>query len=151
MSIHSLRISRTRKRRRCSICWEVIGRGDRYVARNSSVLDEASRRLYGFFGSHLECEWLVEGLGIGLMDGGELSFPGFAPNAVMGMKRGALEVVEGWELLDGLQRDRLTNWLGRRKRRDEPELEFQYYNPGTRERSRFKSRIGELKVQTGVV
>ena len=111
------------------------------------MLDEAKRRVYGFFGSHLECEWAAEGLCVGVMDGGELSFPGFAPNVVMGMDEGELGKIDGWKFLSDEQRERVTGWAGRRKKRDEPELEFQYYNPGTRERSRFKSRIGELKVQ----
>ena len=147
MAIHSLRVSTSRKRRRCSICGEGVGKGDRYVARNSSVLDEAKRRVYGFFGSHLECEWAAEALGVGLLADGELSFPGFVPNVVMEMDAGELEKIDGWGFLNRVQRERVTGWAGRRKKREEPELEFQYYSPGTKERSRFKARIGELKVR----
>ena len=110
-------------------------------------MDEAKRRVYGFFGSHLECEWAAEGLGVGLKDGGELSFPGFVPNVVMEMDAGELEKLEGWGFLNRVQRERVTGWAGRRKKREEPELTFQYYSPGTKERSRFKARIGELKVR----
>lgn len=103
--------------------------------------------MYGFFGSHLECEWLAEALGLGLVDGGELSFPGFVPNAVMKMGKGELDGLDGWELLWGKQQKRILNWLGRRKKREEPEFEFRYFNADTNERVGFKARIGELKVQ----
>lgn len=148
MAIHSLRLSPTRRSRFCSVCRDDIKAGETYVARNASVLDQKDQRIYGFFNSHPECEWAAEGLSVGLSCEGELSFPGCVPNLVMGDDLRVFRDLEGWDDLTEKQRERLINWLGRRKRKGAMVFEFRYYNNRTKERSSFKSTLDDLKVKS---
>ena len=146
MAIHSLRLSPSRKTRFCSVCRGRIERGDAYAARNASVLDDKGMRVYGFFNSHPECEWAAEALGVGVFSEGELSFPGCVPNQVMGKDLRVFRDLEGWDVLTEKQRERLVNWLGRRKKKGAMEFEFRYYNGRTKERTSFKATLDDLKV-----
>jgi len=151
MAIHSLRLSVSRKVRFCSVCRERIEKGDEYAARNASVLDHRGYRVYGFFNSHPECDWAAEALGVGLHSDDELSFPGCVPNEVMGKDLRVFRVLTGWGDLDENQRDRLTRWLRRRRRKTPMNFEFRYYNGRTKERTSFTTTLGDLKTQSVAV
>ena len=151
MAIHSLRLSHSVKTRDCSICGDRISKKDPYAVRNASVIDHRGMRLYGFFASHPECEWVAEGLRAGIVCDGELSFPGFAPNLVMGRDLRKLRELEGWEDLTPEQVSRIVGWIERKKERDEPSFELRYYNSRTRERTAFVIKLADLKVDEGCV
>lgn len=141
MAVHALRKQTTRKRRVCASCGKAIGKGDPYWARNASLEDEKGRRVYGFFCTHLDCEWFVSAIshGLGETDKG-MSYPGWLPEVLEGMTEEELGEVDGWSDLGPESRKK---FLGLKDRR-QPRLEYRYYDPVTKERSSFKATMDEV-------
>ena len=105
MAVHSMRKQLSRKRRTCHSCGKLIRRGDTYWARNASMEDEKGRRVYGFFQTHLDCEWFVNAIQHGLGEvGGKMTYPGWLPEVISGMEEAELAEVEGWENLESSSR-----------------------------------------------
>lgn len=152
MAIHSLRVLKTKKRRTCTSCGESIKAGVSYFARNSSLSDERGNPVYGFFSTHLDCEWLVGELSVGLgsTEAG-MSFPGWLPSRLSGMKEVELEGLDGWGKLSEESRKRFTALRRRRKVHVEPRLEYRYYDPYTKERTGFTSTLTGMREVVGNV
>lgn len=146
MSIHSLRLQKSRKRRVCSSCGKRIERGEEFWARNASVEDREGNRFYGFFQTHRGCEWLCGELGIGKeREDKGMSFPGWIPGVLSGMEREELVGLEGWSGLSSVAKEKFLGFMekGGKKRR-EPKVEYRYWNSDTKERTSFKSTMEGL-------
>jgi len=117
--------------------------------------DDEGRRVYGFFSTHLDCEWLVGVLGHGLgMCPEGMSYPGWLPDVLEGMGVGELGEIEGWEGLSVLSRRKFLLMgsrvgLTRRQKKGQPRLEYRYYDSGTRERSCFKATLDQVRRLVG--
>ena len=109
------------------------------------MLDREGNRFYGFFQTHLECEWLCGELGIGTeRDELGMSFPGWIPGRLMGMGVDELGGLEGWDELESSARGRFLGLVRRRKLREGVKVEFRYWDKETKERTSFKSTMGGL-------
>jgi len=101
--------------------------------------------LYGFFQTHVECEWLVGELRAGLGEEKEgMSFPGWLPGVLVGMSGEGLEKLGGWVDLGDKWKERFLKMTRKRKVKGEPELEYRYWDKDTRERTSFKSTMEGL-------
>tara|TARA_R110002012_G_scaffold52038_1_gene133838 strand:- start:537 stop:980 length:444 start_codon:yes stop_codon:yes gene_type:complete len=139
--IHSARKQASKKRRVCSSCGKVINKGDHYWSRNASLRDEKGRRVYGFFSTHTDCEWLVNELqhGVGEVKG-KMTYPGWLPEVLVGVTEAEMAEVDGWDTLEPGSRKK---FLGL-KNKKQPKLEYRYYDPSTKERSAFKATLDEV-------
>jgi hypothetical protein len=131
----------TRKRRVCASCGKVIDKGTTYWSRNSSMQDKEGRRLYGFFSTHLDCEWFVNAIrhGLGETTGG-MSYPGWLPEVIERMTVVGLSELGGWDDLEDASKKK---FLGLKDRK-QPRLEYRYYDPSTQERVGFKATLDEV-------
>lgn len=101
--------------------------------------DKTGRRVYGFFSTHPECEEVVRGmsLGVGKTKKG-MSFPGWIPTSLE-----ATSDIPGWDRVEDSIQRRFERVVGSRKK--EPQLEYRYYDPQTKQRSAFKATMTMVK------
>ena len=152
MPIHSFRTSKSKKRRSCSSCGESIRSGDRYISRNSSLEDKDGSPVYGFFSTHLGCEWLVGELGLGLgRDEKGMVFPGWLPSELIQMSVSELEGLEGWGKAGEEAQKRFMALRRKKRGRVEPRIEYRYYDPFTKERTGFTSTLTGMREVVGNV
>lgn len=137
MTVHSIRLQRTQRRRVCSSCGSYIKRGDKYWARNGSVCDTGGTRYFGFFSTHRSCESVIVrlGHGLGVSAEGVISVPGWL---------GSLEDVgDGLEGLSEDEVERLSSVVGSKK--VERGIEYRYYDPVSGERMPFLATVSEME------
>ena len=101
--------------------------------------DKSGRRVYGFFSTHLECEEVIQEMGIGLgkTDGG-MSFPGWLPGSIQDVSQ-----IPHWDTIEDSIQRRFKRVVGTKKK--EPHLEYRYYDPETKQRSAFKATLSTVE------